>query len=71
MVHNRLTHLISLSLDVCRRRYAMARPNCAVEVNHKTGRDVGLAESGFALPALSALFKRYRMATLARGINGI
>jgi len=28
----------------------MARPNRAVEVNHKTGRDVGLAESGFALP---------------------
>jgi hypothetical protein len=39
----------------------MARPYCAVEVNHKTGRDVGFrlrqafgatswAESGFALP---------------------
>jgi hypothetical protein len=38
----------------CRRRYAMARPNCAVEVDHKTGRDVGLAESGFALPVRAA-----------------
>src|ERR1700730_16504826 len=39
----------------CRRRYAMARPNCAVEVDHKTGRDVDLAKSGFALPSLISL----------------
>jgi len=48
---------------VCRRRYAMARPSCAVETNDKTSRDVALrlrrgygatswAESGFALPSL-------------------
>src|SRR5882762_8403211 len=29
---------------------AMARPSPAVEESHKIGRDVGLAESGFALP---------------------
>ena len=36
----------------------MARPSPAVEESHKIGRDVGLAESGFALPLLQECLYR-------------
>src|SRR5258708_35843080 len=39
----------------CRRRCPMARPRHAVKEIHKTGRDLGLAESGFALLGSVAL----------------
>jgi hypothetical protein len=35
------------------RRSSMARPSFAFEVTRKAGRDVGLAESGVALPCIT------------------
>jgi len=36
---------------ICRRRCALARPGPEVERDHRAGRDVGFAKSGFALPS--------------------
>jgi hypothetical protein len=45
-----LTRLIRCRSTTGRRLCALARPSCASEERHSIGRDVGLAESGFALP---------------------